>query len=147
MGPTKPMRDLFDALRMIVYRAEIRLAAALARDRNRLETGRTLVKAVLFSDAGIVPRPLAETLTVWLLDQTRSGKRPRTGSSAGRTKPDHDSLPVPNLRRLYEILPDDPGAKGKSASGSAGPSRQGELVTPLARLVHNQNHFGEHRIR
>ena len=53
------MRDLFDALRMIVYRAETRLTAALVPGLSCLETARTLVKAMLSSDASIVPDPSA----------------------------------------------------------------------------------------
>ena len=62
-----PMRDLFDAQRMIVYQVETRLAAALAHGLSRSETVRTLVKAMLSSHTGIVPDPSAGTLTVRLL--------------------------------------------------------------------------------
>ena len=64
---TTPMRNLLDALHMIVYRAETRLAAALAPGLSRPETARTLVKAMLSSEASILPDPSAETLTVRLL--------------------------------------------------------------------------------
>ena len=70
---TTPMRDLFDALRMIVHRAETPLAGALASGLSRPETARTLVKAMLSNDAGIVPDQSAETLTVRLLHQGRRG--------------------------------------------------------------------------
>ena len=40
---------------------------------SRSETARTLVKAMLSSDAGIVPDPSAETLTVRLVHQARRG--------------------------------------------------------------------------
>ena len=140
---TTPMGGLFDALRMIDYRAETRLAAAFVPDRSRLETGRTLVKAMLFSDAGIVSTPSAETLSVRLPHQARRKIRPRTSSPAGGTHPDPDSLPGLNLRLVYEILPDDPGTKGESVGGSADPSKQDARVTPLASLIHIRN-FGDH---
>ena len=63
--------SLFDALRMIVCRAETRLAAALAPGLSRPETVRTLIEAMLSGDASIVPGASAETLTVRLLHQAR----------------------------------------------------------------------------
>ena len=127
---TTPMRDLFDALRMIVYRAETRLAAALAPGLSRPETARTLVKAMLSGDASIVPDPSAGTLTVRLLHQARRGHDLALAPLLEELNQTRTLYPGTSLRLVYEILPDDPGAGGASVGDSAGPSRQGETVTP-----------------
>ena len=124
---TTPLRDLFDALRMIVYRAETRLAAALAPGLSRPETARTLVKAMLMSDAGIVPDPSAGTLTVRLLHQARRGHDLALAPLLEELNQTRTLYPGTSLRLVYEILPHDPGAAG----GSAGPCQQGETVTHL----------------
>ena len=106
---TTPMRDLFDALRMIVYRAE---------------TARTLIKAMLSSDASIVPDASAETLTVRLLHQARRGHDLALAPLLEELNRTRTLYPWTNLRPVYEILPDDPGAGEGSDGNSAGPSQR-----------------------
>ena len=128
---TTPMRDLFDALRMIVYRAETRLAAALAPGLSRPETARTLVKAMLCGNASIVPDPSAGTLTVRLLHQARRGHDLALAPLLEELNRTRTLYPGTSLRLVYEILPDDPGAGGGSVGDSAETTRQGETVTSL----------------
>ena len=128
---TTPMRDLFDALRMIVYRAETRLAAALVPGLSRPETARTLVKAMLSSNAGIVPDPSAGTLTVRLLHQARRGHDLALALLLEELNTTRTLSPGTHLRLVYEILPNDPGVREGSVGDSVGPSRQGAKVTPL----------------
>ena len=121
---TTPMRDLFDALRMIVYRAETRLAAALAPGLSRPETARTLVKAMLSSDASIVPDPSAKTLTVRLLKRARRGHDLALAPLLEELNQTRTLYPGTNLRLVYEILPNDPGTwEGSAATLAARPRR------------------------
>ena len=123
---TTPMRDLFDALRMIVCRAETRLAAALAPGLSRPETARTLVKAMLCGDASIVPDPSAGTLTVRLLHQARRGHDLALAPLLEELNRTRTLYPGTSLRLVYEILPNDPGAGDGSDGDSAGPSQRAQ---------------------
>ena len=94
---------------------QARLAAALVPDLSRPETAWTLVKAMLSSDAGMVPDPSAETLTVRLLHQAPRGHdlalAPLLEELSRTRTPD----PGTYLRLVCEILPNDPDARGGSA--------------------------------
>ncbi len=59
---------------MLAYRAETRLAAALAPGLSRPETACALVKALLRTNASILPDPVAGTPTVRLLHQASQGQ-------------------------------------------------------------------------
>ena len=64
-----PMRQLMQTLRMLAYRAETGMAAALAPELDNPETARSLPKVLFRSDASLLPGPAAGTLTARLLYQ------------------------------------------------------------------------------
>ena len=103
----EPLRDLLDAVRMIAYRAETRLAAALAPGLSRPETARTLVKALFRSDASILPDPAAGTLTVRLLHQASRGHDDALAPLLEELNQTRTLYPGTDLRLIYEILPTD----------------------------------------
>ena len=113
----EPLRSLLDAVRMIAYRAETRLAAALAPGLSRPETARTLVKALLRTDASILPDPVAGTLRVRLLHQASQGQDAALAPLLEELNQTRTLYPGTDLRLVYEILPDDPGAEDGTASG------------------------------
>lgn len=110
-------RNLLDALRIIVYRAETRPAAALASGLSRPETGRTLVGAMLSSYAGVVPDPSTETLTVRLLHRARRGYDFALAPLLEELDRTRTLYRATRLRLAHGILSKDPGAK---YGGSAG---------------------------
>ncbi|MDE0625766.1 MAG: hypothetical protein OXH99_05155, partial [Bryobacterales bacterium] len=78
----------------------------------------------------IVPDPSAGTLTVRLLHQAGRGHDLALAPLLEELNRTRTLYPGTSLRLVYEILPHDPGAGGGSAGDSAGPSQQGEIVTP-----------------
>ena len=119
-----PIRDLFDAPRRIVYRAETSPAEALTPGLSRPETARTLVKAMLSRDAGIVPDPSTETLTVQLLHHTRRGHDLAMAPLLEELNRTQTLYPGASLRLIYEIHPHDPATGEGPAGDFADPSQQ-----------------------
>ena len=62
-----PLRRLMDTLRMIAYRAETAMTAAVAVALDHPDTVRSLLKSLLRSHASLHPDEAAKTLTVRLL--------------------------------------------------------------------------------
>ncbi len=113
----EPMRGLLDAVRMIAYRAETRLAGAVAPGLSRPETARLLVKALFRSDASLLPDPDAGTLTVRLMHQASRGRDIALAPLLKELNQTRTVYPGTNLRLVYEILPTDPDeADGPAAS-------------------------------
>ena len=113
----EPMRELLDAVRMIAYRAETRLAGAVAPGLSRPETARLLVKALFRSDASLLPDPDAGTLTVRLMHQASRGRDIALAPLLKELNQTRTVYPGTNLRLVYEILPTDPDeADGPAAS-------------------------------
>ena len=102
----EPLRVLLDAVRMLAYRAETRMAAALAPRLSRPETARALIKALLCSDASLVPDAAAGTLTVRLLHQASRGQDRALLPLLQELNQTRTLYPGTNLRLVYEILPD-----------------------------------------
>ena len=102
----EPLRVLLDAVRMLAYRAETRMAAALAPGLSRPETARTLIKALLCSDASLVPDAAAGTLTVRLLHQASRGQDRALLPLLQELNQTRTLYPGTQLRLVYEILPD-----------------------------------------
>lgn len=100
-------------------------------NHTAMDSAPTLVKAMLSSEASIVPDPSTETLTVRLLHQARRGHDLALAPLLEEFNRTRTLYPGTNLRLVYEILPHDPGADGRSASDSVGPSGEGEIVSPL----------------
>ena len=111
---THPVRDLPGEVRMIAYRAETRLAAAVAPRLSRPETARTMFKGLLASDSSILPDASTKTLTVCLLHQARKGQELASAPLLKELNETRALDPGTDLRLVYEFLPD--------ASGEAGPS-------------------------
>ena len=71
-----PLRQLLPTLRMLAYRAETVMAAALAPAPDNPKTVRSLLKALFRSEASLLPDPAAGTLTVRLLHQASRTQPP-----------------------------------------------------------------------
>ena len=102
----EPLRVLLDAVRMLAYRAETRMAAALAPGLSRPETARSLIKALLCSDASLVPDATAGTLTVRLLHQASRGQDRALLPLLQELNQTRTRYPGTHLRLVFEILPD-----------------------------------------
>ena len=113
----EPLRGLLDAVRMIAYRAETRLAAAVAPGLSRPETARTLVKALFHSDASLLPNPAAGTVTVRLLHQASRGQDVSLTPLLEELNQTRTLYPGTDLRLVYEILPVEPGGADGPAAG------------------------------
>ncbi len=104
----RPLRELCDTLRMLVYRAETRLAAVLAPQLSRPETARLQIKALLRSAASLLPDPVAGTLTVRLLHQPTRAQDRALAPLLDALNQTRTLYPGTTLRLVYELPPCNP---------------------------------------
>ena len=104
----EPLRALTDTLRMIAYRAETAMAAAVAPEPGNPDTARSLLKALFQTDASLLPDPAAGTLTVRLLHQATRARDAALAPLFDELNRTRTVFPGTNLRLVYEILPAEP---------------------------------------
>ena len=103
----RPLRLLMDTLRMIAYRAEMAMAAAVTPQLDNPDTARSLLKSLFRGDASLHPDEQAGTLTVRLLHQpTRALARALAPLLDELNRPRTD-FPGTQLRLVYKTLSDD----------------------------------------
>ena len=99
---------LTDTLRLIAYRAETAMAAAVAPEPGNPDTVRSLLKALIQTDASLPPDPAAGTLTVRLLHQATRARDAALAPLLDELNQTRTVFPGTNLRLVYEILPAGP---------------------------------------
>lgn len=102
-----PMRQLMQTLRMLAYRAETCMAAALAPELDNPETARSLLKALFQSDASLLPDPAAGTLTVRLLHQASRAQDAALAPLLAELNQTRTVFPGTQLRLVYEFPSSD----------------------------------------
>ena len=103
-----PLRQLMHTLRMLAYRAETDMAAALAPRLDNPETARSLLKALFQSDASLLPDPAAGTLTVRLLHQASRAQDAALAPLLAALNRTRTVFPGTQLRLVYELPPSAP---------------------------------------
>ena len=101
------LRDLMQTLRMLAYRAETSMAAALAPQLDNPETARSLLKALFRSDASLLPDPAAGTLTVRLLHQASRAHDAALAPLLAELNRTRTVFPGTQLRLVYEFPSSD----------------------------------------
>ena len=112
-----PMRQLMQTLRMLAYRAETAMAAALAPELDNPETARSLLKALFQSDASLLPDPAAGTLTVRLLHQASRAQDAALAPLLAQLNHTRTVFPGTELRLVYELPSSDDGQRLASQPG------------------------------
>ncbi|MCY4536026.1 MAG: hypothetical protein OXB91_11735, partial [Bryobacterales bacterium] len=102
-----PLRELTQTLRMLAYRAETCMAAALAPQLDNPETARSLLKALFRSPASLLPDPAAGTLTVRLLHQASRAHDAALAPLLAELNATRTVFPGTQLRLVYELPSSD----------------------------------------
>ena len=102
------LRRLMDTLRMIVYRAETAMTAAVAPILDNPDTVRSLLKSLFRSDASLHPDEAAKTLTVRLLHQATRAHDRALAPLLDELNATRTVFPGTQLRLRYEMLSDYP---------------------------------------
>ena len=103
-----PLRRLMDTLRMIAYRAETAMTAAVAPALDNPDTVRSLLKSLFRSDASLHPDEAARTLTVRLLHQATRAQDRALAPLLDELNATRTVFPGTQLRLRYEMLSDNP---------------------------------------
>jgi len=101
------LRELSQTLRMLAYRAETCMAAALAPQLDNPETARSLLKALFRSPASLLPDPAAGTLTVRLLHQASRAHDAALAPLLAELNATRTVFPGTQLRLVYELPSSD----------------------------------------
>jgi len=99
----EPLRQLMQTLRMLAYRAETCMAAALAPQLDNPATARSLLKALFQSDASLLPDPQAGTLTVRLPHQASRAQDAALVPLLDELNRTRTVFPGTQLRLVYEL--------------------------------------------
>ncbi len=119
-----PLRQLMQTLRMLAYRAETAMAAALAPQLDTPETARSLLKALFRSEASLLPDPAAGTLTVRLLHQASRAQDAALAPLLAELNRTRTVFPGTQLRLVYELPSSDCSQPMALQSHPAGVSAQ-----------------------
>ena len=119
-----PLRQLMQTLRMLAYRAETAMAAALAPELDNPETARSLLKALFRSEASLLPDPAAGTLTVRLLHQASRAQDAALAPLLAELNRTRTVFPGTQLRLVYELPSSDCSQPMALQSHPAGVSAQ-----------------------
>ena len=103
-----PLRQLMQTLRMLAYRAETDMAAALAPQLDNPETARSLLKALFQSGASLLPDPAAGTLTVHLLHRASRAQDVALALFLAALNRTRTVFSGTQLRLVYELPPSAP---------------------------------------
>ena len=106
-----PLRQLMQMLRMLAYRAETCMAAALAPQLDNPETVRSLLKALFRSEASLLPDPAAGTLTVRLAHQASRAQDAALAPLLAELNHTRTVFPGTELRLIYELPSSDSGQR------------------------------------
>ena len=118
------LRQLMQTLRMLAYRAETCMAAALAPELDNPETARSLLKALFQSDASLLPDPAAGTLTVRLLHQASRAQDAALAPLLAELNRTRTVFPGTQLRLVYEFPSSDDSQRLASQPLPSGASAQ-----------------------
>ena len=99
----EPLRQLMQTLRMLAYRAETCMAAALAPELDNPATARSLLKALFQSEASLLPDPAAGTLTVRLPHQASRAQDAALAPLLEELNRTRTVFPGTQLRLVYEL--------------------------------------------
>ena len=99
----EPLRQMMQTLRMLAYRAETCMAAALAPELDNPATARSLLKALFQSEASLLPDPAAGTLTVRLPHQASRAQDVALAPLLEELNRTRTVFPGTQLRLVYEL--------------------------------------------
>ena len=99
----EPLRQLMQTLRMLAYRAETCMAAALAPQLDNPATARSLLKALFQSEACLLPDPARGTLTVRLPHQASQAQDAALAPLLEELNRTRTVFPGTQLRLVYEL--------------------------------------------